>query len=272
LNPLPQEHEMKIKILHRFTLAVLFEHDAEDNTMRLTVEAAVKSGADLSDANLRGANLRDANLRGANLGVANLRDANLRDANLRGANLGDANLRDANLRDANLRDANLRGANLGDANLRDANLRDANLRGANLGDANLRDANLRGANLRDANLSGAYLGGANLLPIKADFIEVISQAPREVPALIAAIKEGRVDGSTYSGECACLVGTIANAQGCSVDSLQFTIPKDSSRPAERFFMAIEKGDTPETNGASKVALEWAEAWLATQRAAFATKS
>ncbi|KVV22475.1 hypothetical protein WK80_22390 [Burkholderia multivorans] len=139
------------------------------------------------------------------------------------------------------------------------------MRGAYLSGAYLRDANLRGADL-----SGADLSGADLLPIKADFIEVISQAPREVPALIEALKAGRVDGSTYSGECACLVGTIANARGIDVDSAELGIPKDASRPVERFFMAIRKGDTPETNAASKLALEWAETWLDTQRKVFAT--
>ena len=88
---------MKIEIKHRFTGAVLLEREAEGNTIKLTVEAAVSVGA-----NLRGANLRGANLRGANLDGANLRDANLRDANLDGAYLGGANLRDAYLGGANL--------------------------------------------------------------------------------------------------------------------------------------------------------------------------
>ncbi|KGS89852.1 pentapeptide repeats family protein [Burkholderia pseudomallei MSHR7334] len=209
---------MKIKILNRWTLKVIFECEAD--SMKVAVELAYKQSVSLSDADLSGANLS--------------------------------------------------GANLSDANLRGANLRGADLSGANLSGANLSDANLRGANLRGANLSGANLSGANLLPIKADFIEVISQAPREVPALIEALKAGRVDGSTYSGECACLVGTIANARGIDVDSSKFGIPKDSSRPVERFFMAIRKGDTPETNAASKLALEWAETWLDTQRKSFAS--
>jgi hypothetical protein len=221
---------MKISITHRWSLAVLFEHDVEENSMRLTVEAAVAAHANLSGSDLRGSNLSGSNLRGSNLSGSDLRDANL----------SGANLRDANLSGANLRDANLSGANL-------------------------RDANLSGANLRDANLSGA-----NLLPIKADFIEVISQVPREVPALIEALKTGRVDGSTYTGECSCLVGTIAAARGLSVDSIAFDIPTDSSRPIERFFMGISKGDTPATNQASALALGWAETWLATQIAAFAS--
>ncbi|WP_412021509.1 pentapeptide repeat-containing protein [Burkholderia cepacia] len=224
---------MKIEILNRWTLKVIFECEAD--SMKVAVELACKqgtylSGADLSGADLSGADLSDANLSGADLSGANLSGADLSGANLSGADLS----------------------------------------GANLSDANLSDANLRGANLRGANLRGAYLSDAYLLPIKADFIEVISQAPREVPALIDALKAGRVDGSTYSGECACLVGTIANARGIDVDSAELGIPKDPSRPVERFFMAIRKGDTPETNPASKLALEWAETWLDTQRKAFAS--
>ena len=96
----------KIKIESIFG-KLLFEHEAEDNTIKKTLEEAVKSGA-----NLGGAYLRGANLGGAYLGGANLRGANLGGANLRGAYLGDANLGDANLRDANLRGAYL-GENLG---------------------------------------------------------------------------------------------------------------------------------------------------------------
>ncbi|WP_322038222.1 pentapeptide repeat-containing protein [Burkholderia cenocepacia] len=229
---------MKIEILNRWTLKVIFECEAD--SMKVAVELAIKQRT-------------------------YLRDAYLSDADLRGADLRDADLRGADLSGADLRGAYLRDADLSDAYLRDAYLSDADLRGADL-----RGADLRGADLSGADLRGAYLRDADLLPIKADFIEVISQAPREVPALIDALKAGRVDGSTYSGECACLVGTIANARGIDVDSAELGIPKDSSRPVERFFMAIRKGDTPETNAASKLALEWAETWLDTQRKAFAS--
>ncbi|HDR9834255.1 TPA: pentapeptide repeat-containing protein [Burkholderia multivorans] len=259
---------MKIEILNCWTLKVIFEYEAD--SMKIAVEMACKQGTNLRGADLRGADLRGADLRGANLRGADLSGANLRGADLRDADLSDADLRGADLRDADLSDADLRGADLSGANLRGADLSGANLRGAYLRGANLRGANLRGADLRGANLRGADLSDADLLPIKADFIEVISQAPREVPALIDALKAGRVDGSTYSGECACLVGTIANARGIDVYSAELGIPKDESRPAERFFLAIRKGDTPETNAASKLALEWAETWLDTQRKAFAS--
>jgi hypothetical protein len=46
---------MKIEIKHRWSLKVLFEHDVEENTMRLTVGAAATAKVDLSGANLSGA-------------------------------------------------------------------------------------------------------------------------------------------------------------------------------------------------------------------------
>lgn len=46
---------MNIQIKCRFSSRVLFESDAENNTMRLTVEAAVKAGTDLGGAYLDGA-------------------------------------------------------------------------------------------------------------------------------------------------------------------------------------------------------------------------
>ena len=109
---------------------ILFEFEKENNTIKETIEEAVKRGVYLGGANLCGAYLRGADLRDANLRDAYLCGAYLCGAYLRGANLGDANLGDANLRDANLRGANLGGANLLRANLRDAYLLRANLRDA----------------------------------------------------------------------------------------------------------------------------------------------
>jgi len=146
---------MKIEIKSRFSLEVLFSHECEDNSVAITLAAAINAKADLRCANLRCADLRCANLRCADLRSANLRSADLGDADLYGADLRCADLRSADLRSANLGDANLRSANLYGADLGDANLYGADLRSANLGDANLRSANLGDANLRSANLGDA---------------------------------------------------------------------------------------------------------------------
>jgi hypothetical protein len=79
---------MKFQIKSWITDRVLLEFETE--SLKLAVEAAVKSKVDLSSANLRSANLRSANLSYANLRSANLRSADLSYANLRYADLSDA--------------------------------------------------------------------------------------------------------------------------------------------------------------------------------------
>ena len=81
--------EMQIKSIWG---EVLFEYEKENNTLKDTLEEAVKHGAYLTGANLDGANLTGANLTRANLYGANLDGANLTRANLTGANLDGANL------------------------------------------------------------------------------------------------------------------------------------------------------------------------------------
>ena len=86
--------EIKHKHKHKLSPAngVLFSHVADENSIRITVEAAVRAGAnlayaDLDGANLAGANLADADLAGADLDGASLDGANLADADLAGAKL-----------------------------------------------------------------------------------------------------------------------------------------------------------------------------------------
>ena len=134
---------MKISILNRFSASVIFAADIENNTVKLTLELALKSGA-----NLRGANLYGADLRGANLYGADLYGADLRGANLRGADLYGADLRGADLRGADLYGADLRGANLYGADLYGANLYGANLRGADLDGEKLTKTPLQLNNLK----------------------------------------------------------------------------------------------------------------------------
>src|SRR3990167_4090239 len=131
---------MKIEIKSRFNANILFTVEAE--SLKVALEIAVKSEADLSEANLSGANLSGANLSGANLSRADLYEANLSGADLFRANLSRANLSEANLYGANLSEANLYGANLSRADLYGADLSGANLSGANLSGANLSRANL----------------------------------------------------------------------------------------------------------------------------------
>ncbi len=127
----------------------------EHESLKEAVEAAVKSGDDLS-----GADLSEANLSGADLYRANLSEANLIGAYLSWANLSEANLCRANLSRDNHSEANLARANLSGADLSMANLSMANLSRADLSGADLYGANLSGADLSKADLSRASLSRA----------------------------------------------------------------------------------------------------------------
>jgi hypothetical protein len=163
------------------------------------------------------------------------------------------------------------GADLRGADLSGADLRGADLRGADLSDADLSDADLRGADLSDADLRGADLRGADdrrhpLWGFRLDFFDVLDQAPAEVAGLRAALVDGKVDGSTYTGACACLVGTIANTRGVPVD--QVGLPRDADRPAEQWFIPIREGDQavaldhlPEGHNEGVFRASWALSWL-----------
>ena len=151
---------------------VLFSHTAENNTVKLTVEEAVKNDINLALADLGGVNLAGANLIGAILRGASFRGANLRDTNLEKADLNEADLAEANLNCAYLKRATLIGANLKSACLDRAillradfgmaDLSGADLSGADLTDTNLEDTGLAGACLKGAVLFGANLSGAKL--------------------------------------------------------------------------------------------------------------
>ena len=128
---------------------------------------------------------------------------------------------------------------------------------ADLSGANLSEANLSGANLSKADLSGANLSKADLRYIKHDIWGILLHAILEVDGLRQALIDGKVGGSAYSGECACLCGTIANIRKCDYQNMSGIKP-DSNSMAERFFMGIKKDDTPENNPVSKLVVEWIE--------------
>jgi len=91
---------MLFEIKSWLTGGVLFK--IETDSWKLAVEAAVKSGANLSGADLSGANLSGADLSGADLSGADLSGADLSGANLSRANLSGANLSRADLYGADL--------------------------------------------------------------------------------------------------------------------------------------------------------------------------
>jgi len=224
---------------------VIFSGDFK--SIKECVEAAVKQKV----------NLRGSNLRGSNLSGSDLRWSDLSWSNLSGSDLSWSDLRWSNLRWSNLRGSNLSGSDLRWSDLSWSNLRWSDLRWSNLRWSDLRWGNLRWSNLR----------WSDVAPARSDFLSEVLKLPNELEFLRDALKAGKVDGSTYVGECRCLAGTLAKAKGVKnyngeniKNGLMFHA--DAGSPREVFFRAISKGDTPKKNPACKIALEWTEEAIA----------
>lgn len=134
------------------------------------------------------------------------------------------------------------------------------------GGADLSGADLTGANLAVASLAGANLWGADQLRsakldvTKADVWAILDLAPAEAPGLLLALRKSRVDGSVYEGECACLVGTIANVRGCHYEAIPGLVPS-APRAAERWFLAINPFLSVK-HPVVALTIEWIEEWRA----------
>ena len=103
---------IKIEIKNRFTGKIIFEFSKENNTIKDTVEEAVKNKISLNGASLDRASLNGASLYGASLDRASLNNASLNGASLDGASLNRASLYGASLDRASLNNASLIGASL----------------------------------------------------------------------------------------------------------------------------------------------------------------
>jgi hypothetical protein len=123
---------------------------------------------------------------------------------------------------------------------------------------------LRGADPRDADARSE-----RLIRFRDDIWTVLSSSPAEVPAVLQALRKGRIEGSVYSGECACLVGTLAKARRCNYDKIPGLVPYPF-RDAERFFTNIHAGDTPKNSVFAKLAYDWISTWLKPTQSAFTT--
>ena len=131
---------MTIEIKNHWTGEVIFSHECEDNTLKKTVEEAIRQQVDLSYSNLSGSNLSGSDLScsdlsGSDLSGSDLSCSDLRDSDLSGSNLSGSNLSYSNLRCSDLRDSNLRGSNLSYSDLSGSNLS-----GSDLSYSNLRDS------------------------------------------------------------------------------------------------------------------------------------
>ena len=156
---------MKIEIKCRFAQKVLFEHDCKDNTIKKTVEEAVKCRSDLSWSNLRGSDLSGSDLSGSDLSGSDLCGSDLSRSDLRGSDLSGSDLRWSNLRESDLSWSDLSGSDLRWSDLRGSDLSGSNLKWSNLRESDLRESDLSGSNLRWSNLSGSNLNNLKSISI-----------------------------------------------------------------------------------------------------------
>lgn len=212
------------------------------------------SELDLSEVDFSRLDLRWVNFDSCILRKADFRGAKMIDCNLTKADLSKADLRHADLSDAILRRADMRSANLSEADLSYADMTGCDLRKANFSMANLKSSLFLRSIIDDG------IRQANFSPIKKDLFSILEVARPEIRGLVEAIKGGRIDGSVYEGECCCLVGTIAKLRNTPFYELD-SIRPSMLRPAERWFSAIEPGDTPETSLIAKITLEWVEEFM-----------
>jgi uncharacterized protein YjbI with pentapeptide repeats len=261
-----------INIKHRYTDEIIYTTEVDDTVLTplgTALQRAVLERVCLAGANLSGAQLIETDLLRADFTSdfshaafthADFTGADFTGDDLSGSDLWMANLSGADLKNVNLTNTNLVYVNFTGADLTNANLLDGELKNADLTNANLTNANFTGANLMGANLTNTNLMHANLTRIRDDVYRVLNLAPDEVPGLLSAIRGGRVDGNCYSGECACLVGTIANIRGVLYYQLNMLKPNSYS-PAERWFLGISKGDTPANNLISEITEKWICEWV-----------
>ena len=101
---------------------VLFSYECENNTIKKTVEQAVKNNKDLRGSDLSGSDLRGSDLSGSDLRSSNLSNSNLSNSNLSNSNLSNSNLSNINLSNSDLSNSDLSGSDLSGSDLSGSNL------------------------------------------------------------------------------------------------------------------------------------------------------
>ena len=83
-------------------------------------------------------------------------------------------------------------------------------------------------------------------------------AKNEVVGLYDFIQKGKINGSTYEGDCCCFVGQVANIRDEDYRKLSIDLRSDPNCPTETWFYGMSEGDTPASNIVSRITAEWIE--------------
>lgn len=104
---------------------------------------------------------------------------------------------------------------------------------------------------------------------REDVWRVLDAAEAEVPAVLDALRAGRIDGNRYASieidGCCCLLGTIARERRVGVFNLPHTLLpsiSEGQRPAEVAVLKIAPGHTPSNNTSASRLEAWILEWQA----------
>lgn len=202
---------MNIQIKNRYNNKVIFEYDCEDNTIRKTVQEAIKAKVSLVQANLAGVNLKNINFNGVNLKAVNFSDSDLEHSTFDNACLVSSYFGFTNLRYVDFRKADLSGVNFVDSIIEYADFRESDLTYARFEDAIIRcstfkSANLTGANFKNASLRIIVFDGAINIPYIASNLptgEFIAWKKCQNKIIKLKILEDSKRSKALSDKCRC---------------------------------------------------------------------
>lgn len=107
--------------------------------------------------------------------------------------------------------------------------------------------------------------------VKKDLFEILEKAPWEAYAVRQAIKQGKIDGTRYGGECCCIKGIIANNSGLGatddfVTAYGITLDGYGYSPVENYVRDIYPGMNPGNNEKCRQLLTWLDEFIAQEEA------
>jgi hypothetical protein len=238
----------------------------KSNNIYLALDTEKGRPGDLSDCDLTGIRIPGTKIIGMSFANSKMNGMDLSGCTfsscyMSGAKLTNCELQNTLFSSCSLRDVDFSGSDLSDARFSATDLSEADFFGATMRCVTLGSSTLRGV----ANLPTSVID-----VFKKDMLYVLMHSPKEVPALKKALLAGRIGGACYVGECCCLIGTLAKADG-GLDEYAKQLPfyhRGLENPCEVLFYQIQMGDTPSTNQFSKIALdviEYYEKWYNTSR-------
>lgn len=102
---------------------------------------------------------------------------------------------------------------------------------------------------------------------KEDLFRWLDRFPDRVPALLEAVRDGRLLGHTFYGKCRCVIGNLHHDENYTkwvpgvLEMAGYRMAHEMT-PIERFVMHIHPGDTPSNSPVMAHLERWILEWMA----------